>query len=164
MYSIVYNIDKDKERAGKLDKTEEVRNNMTRKELMNALKENNVKFNATMKTEELEKLYNENTKERENEEMKREETNEVVENKNDSFTLLKEILERLDITVLSETDRRITTSNVMYCKRANNKVRAYLKIKANDKLATEKNTQYKANVLLDLTDSHIDFAIRRMYR
>lgn len=137
---------------------------MTRKEIMNELKNMNVAYKATMKTEELEKLYNENTKERENKEMKREETKNTVENKNDSFELLREILNRLDITILSETDRRITTSNVMYCKRANNKVRAYLKLKANDKLATEKNTQYKANVLLDLTDSHIDFAIKRMYR
>lgn len=127
---------------------------MTRKELMNELKKANVKFSATMKTEELKKLYTEN----------KESENKKMTEKNDSFDLLKEILKRLDITVLSETDRRITTSNVMYCKRANNKVRAYLKLKASDKLATEKNTQYKANVLLDLTDSHIDFAIRRMYR
>lgn len=150
---------------------------MKRNEIMNELKNMNVKFKATMKTEELTALLFKakteqhsvadvieiRTEESENKEMKKDETKNVDE-RNDSFTLLKEILERLDITVLSETDRRITTSNVMYAKRANNKVRAYLKLKANDKLAVEHNTQYKANVLLDLTDSHIDFAIRRMYR
>ncbi len=137
---------------------------MTKKELMNALDNMNVNYNKKATKETLELLYTtaKEKEESENKEMKREEN--MNENTNDSFELLKEILNRLDITILSETDRRITTSNVMYAKRANNRVRAYLKLKANDKLAVEHNTQYKANVLLDLTDSHIDFAIRRMYR
>lgn len=132
---------------------------MTRKELMNALKENEISYKATMKTEELERLYNE-MKERENEEMKKE---EIKEERNDSFDALKALLKELDVTVLNETDRRITTNKVMFCKRANNKVRAYLKMRTNDKLATEKNTQYKANVLIDLNESHAIFTLKRLY-
>lgn len=123
---------------------------MTRTELMKALKDMNVKFNATMKTVELENLYNEN---------KKDETTES------NFTELKKLLEQIDdCYIINETARRLTTNNVMYCKRANNKVRAYLKKKANHDLATERNTQYDANVLIDLNDDYAIYTLRRLYR
>ena len=124
---------------------------MTRTELMKALKDMNVKFNATMKTVELENLYNENKKE------------ETTEESN--FTELKKLLNQIDdCYIINETARRLTTNNVMYCKRANNKVRAYLKKKANHDLATERNTQYDANVLIDLNDDYAIYTLRRLYR
>lgn len=123
---------------------------MTRKELMNELKKLNVNFKATMKTEELEKLYNDAT------------TTEVEES---NFTTLKTLLDTIDeCYIINETNRRLTTNKVMFCKRANNKVRAYLKMKTNDELATEKNTQYKANVLIDLNDDYAIYTLRRLYR
>ena len=129
---------------------------MTRTELMNALKEMNVKFKATMKTVELEKLYNEAKKESEKKEMK--------EEKKSSFETLKTMLATIEnCYIVNETERRLTTNKVMYCKRANNKVRAYLKLKTDDSLATEKNTQYKANVLIDLNDSYAIYTLRRLY-
>lgn len=123
---------------------------MTRTELMKALKDMNVKFNATMKTVELEKLYNDAT------------STEVEES---NFTELKKLLNQIDeCYIINETARRLTTNNVMYCKRANNKVRAYLKKKANHDLATERNTQYDANVLIDLNDDYAIYTLRRLYR
>lgn len=122
---------------------------MTRKELMNELKNMNVTFKATMKTEELENLYNENKKADETE---------------SNFTTLKKMLETVEnCYIINETNRRLTTNKVMFCKRANNKVRAYLKMKTNDELATEKNTQYKANVLIDLNDDYSIYTLRRLY-
>lgn len=122
---------------------------MTRKELMNELKNMNVTFKATMKTEELENLYNENKKADETE---------------SNFTTLKKMLETVEnCYIINETARRLTTNKVMFCKRANNKVRAYLKMKTNDELATEKNTQYKANVLIDLNDDYSIYTLRRLY-
>lgn len=123
---------------------------MTRKELMNALKEMNVNFKATMKTEELEKLFNENKKD---------------ETETSNFTELKKLLEQInECYIINETNRRLTTNSVMFCKRANNKVRAYLKKKANHDLATERNTQYDANVLIDLSDDYAIYTLRRLYR
>lgn len=122
---------------------------MTRKELMNELKNMNVAYKATMKTEELETLYNENKKE---------------ETETSNFTTLKKMLETVEnCYIINETNRRLTTNKVMFCKRANNKVRAYLKMKTNDELATEKNTQYKANVLIDLNDDYSIYTLRRLY-
>ena len=123
---------------------------MTRKELMNALKEMNVNFKATMKTVELENLYNEN---------KKDDTTETS-----NFTELKKMLENVEnCYIINETNRRLTTNKVMFCKRANNKVRAYLKMKTNGELATERNTQYKANVLIDLNDDYAIYTLRRLY-
>lgn len=124
---------------------------MTRKELMNELKNMNVNFKATMKNEELENLYNEN---------KKDETTETS-----NFAELKKLLEQIDeCYIINETNRRLTTNSVMFCKRANNKVRAYLKKKANHDLATERNTQYDANVLIDLSDDYAIYTLRRLYR
>ena len=111
---------------------------------MKELKANNVKFNATMKTEELEKLYNE---------MKESEKNEMNENKRKyaEFDVLAEILDRNNIKVINETDRRITTANVMFCRRKN-KVRAYVKQKTFKQMSNEftavadRNTQYIAYI------------------
>ena len=126
-------------------------NIMTRKELMNELKNMNVAYKATMKTEELEKLYNDATS-----------TTEVEES---NFTELKKLLNQIDdCYIINETARRLTTNSVMFCKRANNKVRAYLKKKANHELATERNTQYDANVLIDLNDDYAIYTLRRLYR
>lgn len=124
---------------------------MTRKELMNELKKLNVAFKVTMKTEELQKLYDETTNVEETEE-------------NSNFTTLKKMLDTIEnCYIINETNRRLTTNKVMFCKRANNKVRAYLKMKTNDDLATEKNTQYKANVLIDLNDDYSIYTLRRLY-
>lgn len=133
---------------------------MTKKELMNALDEMNVKYNKKATKAELELLY---TTAKEKEESEKDEMNNNEKIRNDSFDALKELLKELDVTVLNETERRITTNKVMFCKRANNKVRAYLKLRTNDKLATEKNTQYKANVLIDLNDSYAIFTLKRLY-
>lgn len=123
---------------------------MTRKELINELKKLNVNFKATMKNEELEALYNEATKK--------------ADEAESNFTELKKMLDTIEnCYIINETNRRLTTNKVMFCKRANNKVRAYLKMKTNDELATEKNTQYKANVLIDLNDDYSIYTLRRLY-
>lgn len=123
---------------------------MKRNELMNKLKKLNVNFKATMKNEELEALYNEATKK--------------ADEAESNFTELKKMLDTIEnCYIINETNRRLTTNKVMFCKRANNKVRAYLKMKTNDELATEKNTQYKANVLIDLNDDYSIYTLRRLY-
>lgn len=123
---------------------------MKRNELMNELKKLNVNFKATMKNEELEALYNEATKK--------------ADEAESNFTTLKKMLETVEnCYIINETNRRLTTNKVMFCKRANNKVRAYLKMKTNDELATERNTQYKANVLIDLNDDYAIYTLRRLY-
>lgn len=133
---------------------------MTRKELMNALKANEISYKATMKTEELEKLYNENIKESEKEEMN--------ENKRKyaEFDVLAEILDRNNIKVINETDRRITTANVMFCRRKN-KVRAYVKQKTFKQMSNEftavadRNTQYIAYIDIIL-NSYAEQMIKRI--
>ena len=119
---------------------------------MKELKARNVKFNATMKTVELEALLKESEKK-----------NMKEENKS-NFETLKTMLATIEnCYIVNETERRLTTNKVMFCKRAHNKVRAYLKLKTDDSLATEKNTQYKANVLIDLNDSYAIYTLRRLY-
>lgn len=123
---------------------------MTRKELMNELKKANIKFSVTMKTEELEKLYNEN-KERENKKMTE---------KNDrcaEFEYLVNVLNKNNIMIVNETDRRVTTAKAMFCKRKN-KVRAYIKMKTYKELenevtnVTDRNTQYVAYIDININD------------
>ena len=131
---------------------------MTRKEIMSELKKMNVNFKVTEKTEELEKKLENAKKEREDKEMKKAE-------EKSNFTELKKVLEKIDeCYIINETERRLTTNKIMFCKRANNRYRAYLKLKTSDKLATEKNTQYKANVLIDLNDSYAEYTLKRLYR
>ena len=92
--------------------------------------------------------------ERENETMKE---NTVSARKYKEFDILADILERNNIFVVNETDRRITTKNVMFCRRKN-KVRAYIKIKAYREMqnefnvVAERNTQYVAYVDIILND------------
>ncbi len=123
---------------------------MKRNELMKELKNMNVKFSATMKTVELEKLYNEN---------KESETKEMTESarKYKEFDILVDILNRNNIMIVNETDRRVTTANVMFCRRKN-KVRAYIKMKTFREMqneinaVAERNTQYVAYVDIILND------------
>ena len=125
---------------------------MTRKELMTELKNMNVAYKATMKTTELEKLYNENTK-------KESETKKMTGStrKYKEFDILVDILNRNNIMIVNETDRRVTTANVMFCRRKN-KVRAYIKLKAYREFANEfnavaeRNTQYVAYIDIILND------------
>lgn len=120
---------------------------MTKKELMNALDEMNVKYNKKATKEELEKLYNENkNKESEKEEMTAEPTTRCAE-----FEVLVDILKRNNIMIINETERRVTTAKVMFCKRKN-KVRAYIKEKTYKEMSNEvtriadRNTQYVAYI------------------
>lgn len=127
---------------------------MTRKEIMNELKEMNVNYRVTEKTEELEKKLENAKKERENKEMKKaEETTTRCK----EFEYLINVLNKNNIMIVNETDRRVTTSKAMFCRRKN-KVRAYIKMKTYKELenevtnVTDRNTQYVAYIDINLND------------
>lgn len=132
---------------------------MKRTEMMNLLKEHNVAFKATMKNEELEKLINT---------IKESETKEMTEStrKYKEFDVLADILNRNNIMIINETDRRITTKNAMFCRRKD-KVRAYVKLKAYREFAnefnavTERNTQYVAYIDINL-NSYAEEMIKKI--
>ena len=132
---------------------------MKRTEMMNLLKEHNVAFRATMKNEELEKLIN-TIKESENKNMT-ESTRKYKE-----FDILVDILNRNNIFIVNETDRRVTTKNVMFCRRKD-KVRAYVKLKAYREFANEfnavaeRNTQYVAYIDINL-NSYAEEMIKKI--
>lgn len=73
------------------------------------------------------------------------------------FDILVDILKRNNIMIVNETDRRVTTANVMFCRRKN-KVRAYIKLKTFREMqnelnvVAERNTQYVAYVDIILND------------
>lgn len=137
---------------------------MKRNELMKELKNMNVKFNVTMKTVELEKLYNENTKKESEKETMKENTANV--RKYAEFDVLADILNRNNIMIVNETDRRVTTANVMFCRRKN-KVRAYIKMKTFREMqneinaVAERNTQYVAYVDINL-NSYAEEMIKKI--
>lgn len=82
------------------------------------------------------------------------------------FDVLVDILNRNNIMIVNETDRRVTTANVMFCRRKN-KVRAYIKLKAYREFANEfnavaeRNTQYVAYIDINL-NSYAEEMIKKI--
>ena len=73
------------------------------------------------------------------------------------------MLKKLNVEIINQTKRRITTDKLMFCRRKN-AVRAYMKKRATDKIAVEHASQYKSFVLIDLSDYYAMNTLTRLYR
>lgn len=136
--------------------TEEELKAMTKAELITLL---NVE-----ETEEEAEAEESTTEENEsNTEEEAEAEEEENESEYEEFTILKQMLKKLNVEVLNQTKRRITTDKLMFCRRKN-AVRAYMKHNCTDKIACDHATQYKSFVLIRLDDRYAMNTLQRLYR
>ena len=133
--------------------TEEELQKMTKAELIVLL---NVEETEAEEVEENETEAEESNTEEEAEE-------EENESEYAEFTELKKMLKALNVEVLNQTKRRITTDKLMFCRRKN-AVRAYMKKNCTDKIAVDHATQYKSFVLIRLDDRYAMNTLQRLYR
>ena len=138
--------------------TEEELNAMTKAELITLL---NVE--ETEKEVEAEESTTEATEEENTEEEAEESDEEEAEEEYEEFTELKRMLKKLNVAIINQTKRRITTDKLMFCRRKN-AVRAYMKHNCTDKIAVEHATQYKSFVLIKLDDRYAMNILQRLYR
>ena len=134
---------------------------MTREELKNYAEELNIKVTSKMNKATIEDLIAKaESKKAEESKKKEERENKKMTEKNDrcaEFEYLVNVLNKNNIMIVNETDRRVTTAKAMFCKRKN-KVRAYIKMKTYKELenevtnVTDRNTQYVAYIDININD------------